>query len=175
MALAKEVDVVKGKIKEKKLEGGESMDEVCTWSSEIDAKIEGVDVEIDCLGRHLREKREQSELAEKEGEEALLEKEREKQLKFEKEKLEMKLKYEEKSAELRNGKQGESSGSQAKLPKLSITKYDGTYEQWLPFWNKFCAEIESTNLAPCSNKICVFKGTSPATSKSGYRWASVQY
>ncbi|XP_074629800.1 uncharacterized protein LOC141887949 [Acropora palmata] len=148
VALAKEVDVVKGKIEEKKLEGGESMDEVCTWSSEIDAKIEGVDAEIDYLGRHLREKRQQSELAEKEGEEALLEKEREKQLKFEKEKLEMKLKYEEKSAELRNGKQGESSGSHAKLPKLSITKYDGTYEQWLPFWNKFCAEIESTNLAP---------------------------
>ena len=141
VALAKEVDVVKGKIEEKKLEGGESMDEVCTWSSEIDAKIEGVDAEIDYLGRHLREKRQQSELAEKEGEEALLEKEREKQLKFEKEKLEMKVQYEEKSAELRNGKQGELSGSHAKLPKLSITKYDGTYEQWLPFWNKFCVEI----------------------------------
>jgi len=28
--LDKEVDVVKGKIEEKKLEGGESMDEVCT-------------------------------------------------------------------------------------------------------------------------------------------------
>ena len=135
MALAKEMEVVKGKIEEKKLEGGESMDEVCTRSNEIDAKIKGVDAEIEYLGRHLREMRQQSELAEKEGEEALLEKEREKQLKFEKEKLEMKLKYGEKSAELRNGKQGESSGSHAKLPKLSITKYEGTYEQWLPFWN----------------------------------------
>ena len=147
VALAKEVDVVKGKIEEKKLEGGESMDEVCTWSNEIDAKIEGVDAEIEYLGKHLSETRQQLQLAEKEGEEALLEKEREKQLKFEKEKLEMKLKY-EKSAELGKEKQGESSGSHAKLPKLSITKYDGTYEQWLPFWNKFCAEIESTNLAP---------------------------
>ena len=148
VALAKEVDVVKGKIEEKKLEGGESMDEVCTWSNEIDTKIEGVDAEIEYLGKHLSETRQQLQLAEKEGEEALVEKEREKQLKFEKEKLEMKLKYEEKSAELRKEKQGESSGSHAKLPKLSITKYDGTYEQWLPFWNKFCAEIESTSLAP---------------------------
>ena len=149
VALAKEVDIVKGRIEEKKLDGGESMDEVCVWSSEIDAKIEGVDAEIEYLGRHLSESRQQLELAKKEDEEALLEKEREKQLEFEKEKLEMKLKYEEKSAELRKGKQGGSSaGSQAKLPKLSITKYDGTYEQWLPFWNKFCAEIESTNLAP---------------------------
>jgi len=39
----------------------------------------------------------------------------------------MKLKY-EKSAELRKGNQGESSGSHEKLPKLSITTYDGTYE-----------------------------------------------
>ena len=52
VALAKEVVVVKGKIEEKKLEGGESMDEVCTWSNEIDAKIEGADAEIDYLGRH---------------------------------------------------------------------------------------------------------------------------
>ena len=82
VALAKEVDVVKGKIEEKKLEGGELMDEVCTWSNEIDAEIESIDAEIEYVGRHLREKRLQSELAEKEGEEALLEKEREKQLKF---------------------------------------------------------------------------------------------
>ena len=109
-----------------------------------------------CMGRLLREKRQQSELAEQDGEEALLEKEREKQLKFEKEKLEMKLKYEEKSAELRNGKQGEPSGSNAELPKLSITKYDGKYEQWLPFWNKFCVETESTNLAPVT-KFAYFK------------------
>jgi len=54
VALAKEVDVVKGKIEEKKLEGGESMDELCTWRKEIDAKIEGVDTEIEYLGRHLR-------------------------------------------------------------------------------------------------------------------------
>ena len=38
----------------------------------------------------------------------------------------MKLKYEEKSAALIKGKQGELSHSHAKLPKLSITKYDGT-------------------------------------------------
>ena len=34
-----------------------------------------------------------------------------------------------------------------KLPKLEITKFEGTYEGWLPFWNKFQAEIDKTNLA----------------------------
>ena len=34
-----------------------------------------------------------------------------------------------------------------RLPKLEITKLKGTYEGWLPFWNKFQAEIDKTNLA----------------------------
>ena len=54
LALAEEVDVVKAKIEEKKLDGGESMEEVCKWSNEIDAKIENVDAEIEYLGRHHR-------------------------------------------------------------------------------------------------------------------------
>ena len=80
----------------------------------------------------------------------------------------MKLKYEEKSAELIKRKRGESSGLHARLPKLSITKYDRTYEQWLPFRNKFCAKIESTNLAPVTKFAYLLKGTSPAASKKRY-------
>jgi len=34
------------------------------------------------------------------------------------------------------------------MPKLVITKYDGTYEKWLSFWNKFEAEIDSTDIPP---------------------------
>ena len=41
-----------------------------------------------------------------------------------------------------------SKGQAAKLPKLSITKFNGTYEQWFPFWNKYVAEIDSADLAP---------------------------
>ena len=35
-----------------------------------------------------------------------------------------------------------------KLPKLSITQFDGLFENWLPFWNKFEPEIESATLTP---------------------------
>ena len=58
----------------------------------------------------------------------------------------MKLEYERKSEEFKKGKQGETSGTHAKLPKLSITKFYGTFEQWFPFWNKFYTEIDSTDL-----------------------------
>ena len=36
--------------------------------------------------------------------------------------------------------------SAAKLPKLSIRPFSGKVEDWLPFWGKFTAEIDSTNL-----------------------------
>ena len=36
----------------------------------------------------------------------------------------------------------------AKLPKLSITKFDGLYKNWLPFINKFEVEIDKTDLPP---------------------------
>ena len=87
-----------------------------------------------------------SRTAEKQSEKATIAEEREHQLAFEKEKLEMKLEYKRKSEEFKKGKQGETTGTNAKLPKLSITKFDGTFDQWLPFWNKFCAEIDSTDL-----------------------------
>ncbi len=35
-----------------------------------------------------------------------------------------------------------------KLPKLSITQFDGKCANWLPFWNKFVAEIDSAELSP---------------------------
>ena len=59
----------------------------------------------------------------------------------------MKLEYEQKSEELKEEKQEEPSGSHAKLPKLTTTKFGGTFEQWLPFWNKFCVEIDATDLS----------------------------
>ena len=40
------------------------------------------------------------------------------------------------------------TSSAARLPKLSITKFNGRIEEWLPFWGKFTSEIDSTNQAP---------------------------
>ena len=37
-----------------------------------------------------------------------------------------------------------------KLPKLKITKFSGKYSDWLPFWNTFEAEIDSTDLPAVS-------------------------
>lgn len=36
---------------------------------------------------------------------------------------------------------------QVELTKLSITKIDNSFENWLSFWNKFTAEIDSKDLS----------------------------
>ena len=77
---------------------------------------------------------------------------REEELKFEREQIEMKLKFErqlEKDKEQQQPveKANQSEQRTTKLPKLQSTKFDGTYEAWLPFLNKFQAEINKANLA----------------------------
>ena len=68
----------------------------------------------------------------------------------------MKLEYEKKLEELKKGKSGDSGNGQVKLPKLSITKFDGSFENWLSFWNKFTAEIDSKDL-PSITKFAYWK------------------
>lgn len=101
VCLAKEADEVKLKIEEKKIAKGEQMDEVCAWSNEIDKVIEGVDAEIEYLGKCLGEVKKKSQMAEKESEKATIAKEREEQLAFEKAQWEMKLDYEKKIRRIR--------------------------------------------------------------------------
>ena len=39
-------------------------------------------------------------------------------------------------------------GTATKLPKLTITKFNGSYANWMPFWNEHEAEIDSTDINP---------------------------
>ena len=71
---------------------------------------------------------------------------------FEREQMEMKLEFERQLEETKAKQQPVEKANQSKQrttkpPKLQITKFNGTYEAWLPFWNKFQAEIDKANLA----------------------------
>jgi hypothetical protein len=61
----------------------------------------------------------------------------------------------EKASEADNSEQFKHN-SAAKLPKLPITKGDGKFESWLPFWGKFTSEIESTKI-PILTKFAYLK------------------
>ena len=56
------------------------------------------------------------------------------------------LKFEKKVEMQLADKPEKSTGKSVKLPKLVITKYDGTFEKWLSFWNTFKAEVDSQDI-----------------------------
>ena len=73
------------------------------------------------------------------------------QMEFEREILEQKAEFEKKCEQQKPATQTTEqckSSSAAKLPKLSITKFNGRIEEWLPLWGKFTSEIDSTDPAP---------------------------
>ena len=63
--------------------------------------------------------------------------------------------------------------SSLKLPKLIIWEYDGSYEQWLSFWNKFVAEVDSTKFSYSNEllepKMCNEINGLPFTTEGYYR------
>ena len=146
--LAREADECKIKIEQEKLSNDENLEDVAAWSSEVEIKLETIDTDIARIGKYLDEENQRAKLAAKEVDQVLVSKEREQQLQFERAQLEMKLEFDKKTNEMKNNQQGTSKTPCAKLPKLSITRFDGTFAQWLPFWNKFKAEIDSTDLPP---------------------------
>ena len=62
-------------------------------------------------------------------------------------KLEFKLKLEETKVNRHCVKAEQSRQRATKLPTLEIMKFKWMYKGWLPFWNKFPAEIDKTDLA----------------------------
>ena len=68
----------------------------------------------------------------------------EEEMRFEEEKLQQKLKYEKK---INEGQTKQEQKGNTKLPKLVITKFKGTYTDWIRFWNQFVTEIDKTDVA----------------------------
>ena len=84
------------------------------------------------------------------------EKARQEQLDFERELIERKFRYhkelEEKDqqdsilTENQDAKQTQGTGTTAKLPKFTITKFNGLYLDWNRFWGQFIEAIDKTGM-----------------------------
>ena len=98
------------------------------WLDEQDARKEKIQLE---------EKAEREEI------------EREKQLQFELKLHEAKVKLQsEITPEVSVHTSGSKQNSEAKLPKLHITKFNGTYADWPRFWNLFSETIDKSGISP---------------------------
>ena len=118
---------VKAIVQELKIGGGDEEDDMKDWSSGIEAelgKYEKVVGELKGLEQTLREQ-EARETQEKE-----------------KARLEIKKKFEVKTAE----KESDAGKPKVKLPKLVITKFQGTHLDWQRFWGQFEAEIDKSDI-----------------------------
>ena len=58
-----------------------------------------------------------------------------------------------------------------KLPKLLITKFNGTHLDWVCFWNQFKSGIEKSELSPASKFSYLKELVSPQRLVT-HRWAS---
>ena len=70
---------------------------------------------------------------------------------FEQTKFEERIKQERKLEEIKQGPNSSTSvggevSSKVKLPKLIISKFQGTHIDWFRFWNQFEAEIDRVNI-----------------------------
>ena len=150
--LVKEIDALKLKVEQTMFKAGKHAEEVENWSSSVEGPIAEAEREISSLGTSLQGTSKEVEHRKQEDEEERRACVREEELKFEREQMKMKLKFEGELEETKvkqdpAAKAEQSQQRATKLPKLEITKFKGTYEGWLPFWNKFQAEIDKTNLA----------------------------
>ena len=123
--LGNSAEEAKRQLETKKISTGEELDEITSWGDEVETKMAAADEDIAKLSKCLNDV-EQAEIA----------KTREEQLKFEKELCELKLHYKELEAKQSASKVKIQSNEQcavAKLPKLTITKFDGTILDWSRF------------------------------------------
>ena len=133
VSLAREIDQLRGSIRETKFSQGESEEQVQTWSEDIEQDL--------CLADDCASKLQKSyDQIVKEERDHDREEMREKDLEHEKQLLNQKLQAALKQKEL------EEKRSTVKLPKLSITPFSGTVIDWVRFENQFSAMVDSQSV-----------------------------
>ena len=115
--------------------GAEEIADIEAWNSRIDAQLEEADCEVDKMCTWIDDRKREAEAIVKQEE-----------LKFHKAKIEMQAEIQVEP----NPQQATTTPSdiQAKLPKLMITKFDGTYMDWPRFWGQFTEAIDKTGVQP---------------------------
>ena len=144
--LSGEADQLKRTLEGMKIAAKESAEEVKQWNDQIEEKITRADDDILRLKEWLEKtKREENQ------------KIREEELDYERKLFETRLKFQTELNAVKSNKgegsesakdsSGSTTGLEAKLPKLVITKFNGTFQDWPRFWGQFCEAIDKSSIA----------------------------
>ena len=158
-----EVDESKRSLEAKKITMKEEISDIQKWAEEIDAKIADADIEVERLrGWHDHQKQEKERL-------------REEQLEHERKLHELRLKWQTElhaaKSEMETPPPASSGnettkGLQAKLPKLTITQFNGSYQDWPRFWGQFEETIDKTGIPSITNFAYLRELLGPKVKKS---------
>lgn len=136
-ALSTEVETSRRAVEAVKIINDEEEAEIDNWNAEIEAKLAKGDNEFKRLDIWLDHRKQAKE---KLG--------REEKMKFELELHETKMKLEtEHQAKTTANQPTVEEKARAKLPKLTISKFNGTYMDWSRFWSQFEESVEKSGLA----------------------------
>lgn len=145
-----EVHELEVQVQESKIGQGEDRDAIREWTAKIEDKVTVYEHSILKLDEAIgelnqteikRQKQEEQKLATQ-----LRQVQFEQEMQFEEAKLEQKLRYEKKAQESLK-KQEKETKNNTKLPKLVISKFNGTPTDWLRFWSQFETEIDTTDIS----------------------------
>ena len=133
---------LKLQVQELRIENGEDLAEIRTWSENLEAQIDKIESslkQVKCVAADIRSAEEEKH-------------EEEKQKRIMDEEIELeKVKFQacaklEKSVKTSLEDSENSNSVGAKLPKLEISKFQGTFLDWTRFWNQFETEIDKAKL-----------------------------
>ena len=126
--LSGEADQLKRTLKGLKIAFKESAEEVKQWNDQVEEKINRADDDILRLKEWLEEtKREENQKIPTE--------------------LNAVKSNKAEGSESGNSSGGSATGLEAKLPKLVITKFNGTFQDWPRFWGQFSEAIDKSSIA----------------------------
>ena len=130
-------------VEAKKLADKEETAEIQQWNAALDAKLGKADDEVRSVREWLDERKKEADVLAQEENFQFEEK-------LHKTKLELQTQLQ--ASQIKDSEQPlhaqTPSDGQAKLPKLVITKFDGTFMDWPRFWGQFTETIDKTSVAP---------------------------
>ena len=157
--IIKEANQCKGTVEAQKINDKEDISKIDEWRVEIEAKLEIADKEVTQLKQWLADaERNEKFVAQEE------------LFKLEMEMHEKKLKMQaELCVSKKNPEAVECETSDirvAKLPKLVISKFDGSFMDWPRFWGQFSEAIDKSSIAPISKLTYLLELLEPKVKRS---------
>ena len=143
--MLEEIYAVKMEAIEQKIIEEVNQEEIDEWVASIDEQTNSYEEILEQLKETIVSVKKEEEEESRRKVEELSNQEYEKEMRVERMRLQMRREFHSREGEQQVIK--ESSEMRAKLPKLTISKFNGTNIDWLRFWNQFHAEIEKSNIS----------------------------